>query len=243
MRTGHRERHTSAVAVDASVNSAARPAGPVDDQQSPVRLMALGGLFGLAWSTGLRGFMAEVAGAGSLVDWAGTFGWVLLPGVITGILLGWAEHLRRAGGRRGWRWLALSPLLLAAVTLHRFWEIPLLFTEDPLGGGALGVALCGLVGGYALSRRGRLWGRLLCRALVLSAIPLWALTVTSFAGPDLAVTTPRGLWVALYYWSLLAVLALACAIPHRPVIDPAPAAGPRSMTDERAGVRHLASDG
>jgi hypothetical protein len=34
------------------------------------------------------------------------------------------------------------------------------------------------------------------------------------------VDTPRGLWVALYYWSLMVVLALACAIPHRPVIVP-----------------------
>jgi hypothetical protein len=28
------------------------------------------------------------------------------------------------------------------------------------------------------------------------------------------------LWVALYYWSLMVILALACAIPHRPVIVP-----------------------
>jgi hypothetical protein len=39
--------------------------------------------------------------------------------------------------------------------------------------------------------------------------------VTSFAGPGLALDTPRGAWVAVYYWSFLAVLALACAIPHR----------------------------
>jgi hypothetical protein len=40
-------------------------------------------------------------------------------------------------------------------------------------------------------------------------------TVPGFAGPALAVDTSRGAWVALYYWSLMAVLALACAIPHR----------------------------
>jgi hypothetical protein len=27
------------------------------------------------------------------------------------------------------------------------------------------------------------------------------------------------LWVALYYWSLMVVLALACSIPHRRVLD------------------------
>jgi hypothetical protein len=225
MRTGHHDGPAEAVAVDETVRSADRPAGHADGLPSAIRLLVLGGLFGLTWSAGLRGFMAEVAGAGSRVDWAGTFGWILLPGVVTGMLLGWAEHLRRTGGGRGWRWLALSPLMLAAVTLHRFWELPLLFTEDPLGGGAVGVALYGLVGGYALSGRGRLWGRLSCGVIALSAIPLWTLTVTGFGGPDLAVTTPRGLWVALYFWSLLAVLGLACAIPHRPVIGPASPAG------------------
>jgi hypothetical protein len=40
------------------------------------------------------------------------------------------------------------------------------------------------------------------------------MTVTSFAGPGLALDTPRGAWVAVYYWSFLAVLMLACAIPN-----------------------------
>lgn len=108
------------------------------------------------------------------------------------------------------------------VTLHRSWDLRLLFQEDPLGGGAVGVALYGLAAGYALSGRGRLWGRLVCGAVALTAIPLWALTVTGFGGPGLAVATPRGLWVALYYWSYLAVLGLACAIPHRAVIEVGP---------------------
>ena len=29
------------------------------------------------------------------------------------------------------------------------------------------------------------------------------------------MTTPRGLWVAIYYYSFLAVFSLAAAIPHR----------------------------
>ena len=43
----------------------------------------------------------------------------------------------------------------------------------------------------------------------------------SIGGPDLAVTTARGLWVAIYYLSFLAVFSLAAAIPHR-VADGAP---------------------
>lgn len=72
-------------------------------------LVILGGPCGLAWAAGLRGFMAQITDVSS-VSWSGTFGYVLLPGIVIGVLLGWAEHLRRTGGRRGWRWLALSPL-------------------------------------------------------------------------------------------------------------------------------------
>ena len=67
------------------------------------------------------------------------------------------------------------------------------------------VSLYGLVGGYALSGRGPRWARVISGALALTAIPIWALTVTSFAGPDLALDTPRGAWVAVYYWSFLTV--------------------------------------
>src|ERR1022692_3601269 len=37
-------------------------------------------LCGLAWAAGLRGFMAQVAGSGSEVEWAGTFALILAPG-------------------------------------------------------------------------------------------------------------------------------------------------------------------
>jgi hypothetical protein len=36
----------------------------------------VGGLCGLAWAAGLRGFMAQIARSASTVDWAGTFGWI-----------------------------------------------------------------------------------------------------------------------------------------------------------------------
>jgi hypothetical protein len=125
----------------------------------------VGGLCGLAWAAGLRGFMAQVAGSASEVDWAGT---------------------------------------------------PSAF-EDGVGGGAIGVSLYGLLGGYALSGRGPRWARIAAGAAALTAIPVWAVTVTSFAGSGLALDTARGAWVAVYYWSFRAVLALACAIPHRAV--------------------------
>src|SRR4030095_17228565 len=78
-------------------------------------LLSIGGVCGLAWAAALRGFMAQVAGAESGVSWGGTFGWILLPGVVTGLLLGWAEYLRRTGGRRRRRRRALLPPLFSRV--------------------------------------------------------------------------------------------------------------------------------
>ncbi|HSV37491.1 MAG TPA: hypothetical protein VLI04_01920 [Nocardioidaceae bacterium] len=145
----------------------------------------------------------------------GTFGYILLPGLLIGLLLGWAEHLRRSGGLHRRRWLAWSPLLFAAIL---FSEGPLgvlgVF-EDGLGGGALGVPVYAMAGGYAISGRGPRWGRLAGGLLALTAVPIWVVTVESFAGADLVVTTPRGLWVAVYYWSFLALFMVAAAIPHR----------------------------
>jgi hypothetical protein len=189
---------------------------PAPHGGGPTMSVLVGGLCGLAWAAGLRGFMAQVAGSESEVDWAGTFGWILVPGIGVGVLLGLAEHLRSSGGRRGWRWLALAPLLFSAILFSRPLDLLSIF-EDGVGGGAIGVSLYGLLGGYALSGRGPRWARIVSGAVALTAIPIWALTVTSFAGPGLALDTARGAWVAVYYWSFLAVLALACAIPHRAV--------------------------
>ena len=176
------------------------------------RLIALGGLCGLAWASGLRGFMSQVAGDEAGVEWVGTFVWVLLPGVLVGALLGWAEYIRRTGGRPHWRWLALSPLLLAAVLTPD----PLGVLEEGIGGGAIGVPLFGILGGYAIASRGRLVLRLIAGVLAFIFVPVWALTVGSFA-PHLTLDTPAGLWVALYFYSFMALLILACTIPHRPV--------------------------
>jgi hypothetical protein len=165
--------------------------------------LAVGGVCGLAWATGLRGLMAQVAGQESTVSWIFTFGFILFPGVVVGVLLGWAEYLRTTGGRRGWRWLALSPFLFAIF--------------NPA---ALGVALLGTAGGFAVSRRGPLWARIACGLFAMAVIPLWALIADAVGGPRIALDTPRGAWIAVYFYSFLAVLALACAIPYRAVVSP-----------------------
>jgi hypothetical protein len=94
----------------------------------PTMTVLVGGLCGLAWAAGLRGFMAQI-GSESTVDWAGTFGWILLPGIGVGALLGWAEQLRSSGGRPGWRWLALSPLLFSAILFSRPLDLLSIFED------------------------------------------------------------------------------------------------------------------
>lgn len=188
----------------------------------PATLLLIGGVCGLAWAAGLRGFMAQLAGPESQVAWAGTFAWILLPGVAVGMLLGWAEHLRRTGGRRRWRWLALSPLLFMSILFSSPGAVATLLT-DGIGGGAIVVPLVGIAGGYALSGRGPIWARTATGLVALVPIPGWAMAAAAMGGGTLALDTPRGAWVALYFFSFLAVLSLACAIPHRPVVPRHPA--------------------
>jgi hypothetical protein len=158
-----------------------------------------GGTCGLAWAAGLRGFMTQITDDSS-VSWAGTAGYVLLPGLVVGMLLGWAEHLRRTGSA-----VLFSHGPLQALSIF----------QDGIGGGAIAVPLYAMAGGYALSGRGPRWSRAMCGILVLTAVPIWALAAESIAGPELAVTEPRGFWVAVYYYSFLAVFSMAAAIPHR----------------------------
>jgi hypothetical protein len=125
-------------------------------------------------------------------------------------MLGLAEWLRRTGGRRGWRWLAASPLAFAAV-----------FLSDPLH---LGAFFATGIGGGAIGRTpdgdGRWLRDVRARSPAVAGIarpglpqqhpPLGA------DGGDLALSRPRGAWVAVYFWSYLAVLAVASSVLCRP---------------------------
>jgi len=205
--------------------------GPTSTRPAAYAPIAIGAVAGLAWAGGFRGFMAEIAGPASTVDWTGTFVGILLPGVVTGALLGWAEHLRRTGGRRGWRWLALAPLAFVAATPGVLVSV---FTDGGLGGGAIAVPLFAMAGGYAVSGRGRGWTRALAGIVAISPMVGWAVAAGAIGGESLAITTPRGAWVALLFASAVAVLALGCAIPHRPVVRPAEPVGFRGVAERQA---------
>ena len=197
---------------------AARPAARDQMQRAPGRalpLLLIGGVCGLAWAAGLRGFMAQVSGSDSQVTSTGTFGWILLPSLVVGVLLGLAEHIRRTGGRRHWRWLALSPRLFASVLAPGTADPANLFAGGP-GGGALEVPLFGMAGGYAIASRGRRWARAVCPSLALVPIPTWVIV----GNADGADVTASEAWIAVHVWSLLAVLAITSAIPHRPIAEP-----------------------
>jgi len=200
--------------------------GMIPPARSAAPMLAIGGVCGLAWAAGLRGFMAELAGSGSDVGWYGTFAQILLPGVIAGVLLGWAEHIRRIGGRRGWRRLAAAPIVFTVAVFVSPEVFQAVLNGQPLlgggiGGGAIAVPLFGMAGGYALSGRGPLWARILLGVVALVPIPAWAFASSLF-GSAFALTSPRGAWTALFFYSFIATLALACSIPHRPVVPAVP---------------------
>lgn len=181
--------------------------------------VVLGAVLGIAWSSSLRGWMAQVAGAESTFTWLGTFVAVILPGAMAGALLGWAEHLRRTGGRRR-RWLAFSPLLLPIAALSLPGALAR-FLATGLGGGAVGVVLFGLLGGVALGGRGPGWLRILCGVVGFVPVPLTFLF--SFR-PGLDPGTPLGVWMAVDFAALFGTLAVACAIPLRRPARPGDAA-------------------
>jgi hypothetical protein len=192
--------------------------------------IAFGALLGLTWAASLRAYMVEFAGSGSHVDWAGTFAQILLPGLLVGALLGLAEYFRRSGGRRGWRWLAAAPVLF--VLAPQF--TPGAFTDlvtTGIGGGSIAVPLIGVLGGYAIARRGPAWARILTGSLAVVLIAAGAAS-PYFIPRAVAWPDARATWVGVLSASLMVLLAFACSIPHRPVVQrgvsPAASSSPNS---------------
>jgi hypothetical protein len=210
------------------------PYQPVRRRSGPVSWVALGALCGLAWACALRSFMAAVAGQDSEVAWGLTFGYILLPGAVIGALLGWSEFLRRTGGGPARHWLACAPLLFAAVLVPGLFH-PASFLAGGIGGGAIGVPVTAMLGGFALSGRGPVWGRALAGLWFTAAFVVWLLAAVPVGGESFALDTAHGLWASVLYESLLATFAVAASAPHcaarrPPPGQPSAAFQPRTTT-------------
>ena len=183
-------------------------------QVSLVRVTLLGAILGLAWGAGLRGWMAVVAGRPSSFSWSGTFIAILLPATLVGAALGWAEYSRRTGGRGAWRWTALTPLLFVVMpALVQDGFVTALLTTG-IGGGSVGVALIGIIGGYTIAGRGPRWARWLSRSIML--VLLVASVIAAFMGGFGHRMTPAGAYTLLTFIVFCGLLASVCAIPHLP---------------------------
>lgn len=176
---------------------------------APGWYVAFGGLSGLAWAAGLRGFMADIAGNDSVVHATDTFGYLLLPGTVAGALLGWAEYLRRHGDHPRRALLALAPLTLWAVILRDLVVQP----EQGVDVAPILVVLVGGAGAWAISGRGPRWTRL-AGGLLFVGIWVWLATIAA-ARPESALNTPHGLWSYLTVVGMVALLAVAVSAALR----------------------------
>lgn len=175
---------------------------------------AVGALLGLAWGAGLRSWMVVLAlefGERPSFTWQGTFGGILLPAATMGAMLGAATCAEGPSARKWWRWVVLSPVLLVlgpAIATKDF--IPTLLTTG-LGGGAIGVALIGLLGGYALSGIGARWLRRVAGFLTILFMVASAFGF-SFAGAGSTVT-PSKVFGAVLFVLLMALLVAGMGAP------------------------------
>jgi hypothetical protein len=170
--------------------------------------VVLGALAGVTWAAALRAYMVELAGWNSQFTWWGTFGAILAPGALAGALLalGW----QRARNGRASVWFALAVAPLAVVPLLQPGALVTLFTTG-IGGGAVGVVLIALMGGFALGQRGPVWLRTVLGVLWAAGIAGFA--VTPAVIPGLPIVTPQGAWLVVLVTGLMVLLGVACAAP------------------------------
>lgn len=172
--------------------------------------LLVGGICGLAWSSALRGWMAQLAdgmpNSHSEVTWL-TLVLVLLPGMIVGALLAYSAYLWQAG-THGSRWLVFSPAVFATAMLDQ--NILAGLVRNGTGGGSLIVIATALSVGFVVSRPS--WS--VTRVLVAAIGALGLLVIFGMGGMAAPLATPRGAWVSLYGCSLVLLLGLASALPY-----------------------------
>jgi hypothetical protein len=177
--------------------------------------VAVGGLLGVTWAAGFRGYMAALAGPKSEVTWYGTFVGVLLPAAAVGGLYGWAEHRRRSGEELPFRRaIAAAPIAVGVVPLTTPGVISTLVKTGE-GSGAGGVALGALAGGYAIAGRGPMWSRIAAGVASGAVAAGVGATGPSVGGRRLSLTKPAGALTALLGVCSVLTFALAASTPFR----------------------------
>lgn len=181
----------------------------------PAAALAVGGLAGLTWAAGFRGYMSALAGKESAVTWYGTFAGILAPAAAVGALFGWAEHRRRAGEdlphRRA---IAAAPVVMGVLPLTTPGALATL-RKTGEGSAAGAIALAAIGGGYAIAGRGPTWTRVVTGILAVAVAAGAAASVPSVGGRRLALTTPRGALTATLGAGSVLTLALAASVPFR----------------------------
>lgn len=172
-----------------------------------MRLPVIGGIVGLTWAAGFRGWMVELVGAESTFSWM-TVTLILLPGALIGVLLGLAAQAHVAGVVPH-RALVWAPALFASALLDPRILGWLVRTGE--GSGSLMVVATALCTGYVVTHWRLTWRTSLCALIAASGTLVLGIMGTM----TMPLSTPRGAWVCLYAMSFMVVLGLASALPHR----------------------------
>ena len=182
------------------------------------RRVLVGSFVGLAWGASLRAWMVSLAlevGDQPHITWSGTFGGVLLPTALVGALLGAAVHDAETSPCKRWRWVILAPLLLIigpVVVIKDFFNI--LITTG-MGGGSIGVALIGMLGGYAFSGFGARWTRWASGFLTV-ALSLGLIVPVYLGGQSESSTPGTGkVFGALLFVLLMVLLVVGVSTPSK----------------------------
>ena len=199
-------------------NDAGTSSGGAPPRPSAALSVLIGALLGIAWAAGFRAYMVELAGDESTFSWYATFVGLLGAAGIVGGLLGLADHIRRTGGRPHWRWLALSPLILALLPLTVPGTLALL--SQGIGTAGIGVAIIAIGIGYAFGGRGRTWLRSVIGVVAFAAVVALVAMTPVISEGRVSFAEPRGAWAGTLALTSILVLGLATSIPFRPVLGP-----------------------
>lgn len=181
--------------------------------------IALGSFLSLAWATSLRSWMQGLAlhfGDEPELSWNGTYLLILIPGAVTGALLAIGDYFRQRRGNPKWQWAGFAPLLMVLVPFLGTPNFISILRETGNGGGAIGVTVLGMIGGFALSGRGPIFTRILAGIIAGGLSIFFGYAIYS---PNLALIKyyPLQVFGILHFLLLMSILMWAASLPYRKI--------------------------